>query len=387
MKILFICGGMEPGKNGVGDYIRRLAGELIRQGHQVAVMAINDRYVNTIIQKQQQDGQESICVLRFPSHMPWNDRLYKAKYFLENFHADWLSLQYVPHSFHDKGIPLALCKFLEKIQTKGVKWHFMLHELWVGELKTESFKFQIIRIIEQFILKKIIIKLDPKLIHTSNELYRNFLLYRLDLDAKILPVFSNINVIDKMTELNFNSDNLFVKNIKNDRNKYFIVTNFGSYYYKWWDIKNAISELKKKAELKGKELLLVSLGKISSEEKKHWDEFSKITKTLILGIQSEENIIAWLYYYTDMGIVTTPYLLLNKSGSFQALKSCNVPTLVLKKSWLYRLPITVDQSEADYFFLEEDQKIIKNEEKIFVDSALVSITKNLIDDMKQFEDE
>ena len=32
MKIVFICGCLEPGKDGVGDYTRRLSAELIDHG-------------------------------------------------------------------------------------------------------------------------------------------------------------------------------------------------------------------------------------------------------------------------------------------------------------------------------------------------------------------
>ena len=30
MNLLFICGSLEPGKDGVGDYIRRLSSELLQ---------------------------------------------------------------------------------------------------------------------------------------------------------------------------------------------------------------------------------------------------------------------------------------------------------------------------------------------------------------------
>lgn len=43
MKFLFICGSLEPGKNGVGDYTRRLAGECIRMGHDAMILALDER--------------------------------------------------------------------------------------------------------------------------------------------------------------------------------------------------------------------------------------------------------------------------------------------------------------------------------------------------------
>ena len=37
MKIAFLCGSLEPWRDGVGDYTRRLAGDLQACGHQVLV--------------------------------------------------------------------------------------------------------------------------------------------------------------------------------------------------------------------------------------------------------------------------------------------------------------------------------------------------------------
>ena len=45
MNIAFICGSLEPGKDGVGDYLQRLGLELLQQGHKVSLIAIHDHFV------------------------------------------------------------------------------------------------------------------------------------------------------------------------------------------------------------------------------------------------------------------------------------------------------------------------------------------------------
>ena len=60
MKILFICGTFENGKDGVGDYTKRLAKEIIDYGHSVHIIAIHDKfsYGISIDQiKQQSEGK------------------------------------------------------------------------------------------------------------------------------------------------------------------------------------------------------------------------------------------------------------------------------------------------------------------------------------------
>jgi Trk K+ transport system NAD-binding subunit len=53
MKIAFICGSLEPGRDGVGDYTRRLAGELVKQQHEVLVIAFNDRQIKDTLKAVQ----------------------------------------------------------------------------------------------------------------------------------------------------------------------------------------------------------------------------------------------------------------------------------------------------------------------------------------------
>lgn len=67
MNILFICGSIEMGKDGVGDYTRRLAGEFIRLGHKASIVAINDRFVKKLNYDPILDVYTNIPTLRIPS--------------------------------------------------------------------------------------------------------------------------------------------------------------------------------------------------------------------------------------------------------------------------------------------------------------------------------
>ena len=39
-KLLFICGGLEPGKDGIGDYARRIARRLADYGHHSLLLSL-----------------------------------------------------------------------------------------------------------------------------------------------------------------------------------------------------------------------------------------------------------------------------------------------------------------------------------------------------------
>ncbi len=131
MKIIFICGCIEPGKDGVGDYTRRLGCELIRQGISVGVLALHDCFVNTDQKEDQISDHTTISVYRLPHTFSHAKKTFSAKTWVEQNNPDWLSVQFVPYAYNDKGIPFRLANQLKEIGGER-KWHIMFHELWLG---------------------------------------------------------------------------------------------------------------------------------------------------------------------------------------------------------------------------------------------------------------
>jgi hypothetical protein len=64
MKLLFITGCLEPGKDGVGDYTRELATECARRGHAVFLISLN-----------QQPGVTLSTLVRFADALDKNIRI------------------------------------------------------------------------------------------------------------------------------------------------------------------------------------------------------------------------------------------------------------------------------------------------------------------------
>ena len=191
MKIIFLCGSLEPGRDGVGDYTRRLGSELIRQGHQIALLAINDFHLKED-EVSNLDNVDETPILRIAPGKKYKERFSKAKHFIDRFDPEWISLQYVPFSFQKKGFPWNLGKQLSKLG-EGRKWHIMFHELWVGMDIESPAKHKILGTAQEFIARRIINRLEPKVIHTQANLYRLYL-ERLGYKIELLPMFGNIPV-------------------------------------------------------------------------------------------------------------------------------------------------------------------------------------------------
>lgn len=192
MKIAFICGSLEPGCDGVGDYSRRLATELIFKGVDVLLIALHDNYINETTIGTQKIDNVDIDVIRIPADLGNKPKFDLLKNSIDNFNPDWLSLQYVPFSFHSKGFHFGLSDMLKMIG-HNKSWHVMIHELWIGVGETFSPKLLIMHVLQKKLITHLINDIQPKVIHSHLPLNKARL-EKYGLRIKNLPLFSNIEV-------------------------------------------------------------------------------------------------------------------------------------------------------------------------------------------------
>ena len=93
MNIVFICGSFVPGRDGVGDYTRRLAQEMIVKGYKVGVIALNDKFIKEDFTGTQQSDSINIPVLRLPSHWLSTRRFQRSILWIDEFNPEWISIQ------------------------------------------------------------------------------------------------------------------------------------------------------------------------------------------------------------------------------------------------------------------------------------------------------
>ena len=87
IKVLFLCGTLEPAKSGVADFILALAGKLSSNGISCACLAIHDPFISaTESHLVNRSTQAGIDILRISADHPWSlkAKLIKAQlYFLQ----------------------------------------------------------------------------------------------------------------------------------------------------------------------------------------------------------------------------------------------------------------------------------------------------------------
>ena len=317
MKILFLCGCLEYGLDGVGDYTRRLAGELIREGHLIKLIAFNDKHVSTPTESIQESENTNVSIYRIPSILAEKERTELAFTVVDNFNPDWISLQYVLYSFHDKGLPFSLAWRLKKLGS-GKKWHIMFHELWVGN---ETLKNIGISLLQKALIKNMLHQLQPNSVHTHLPIYFHQL-QQLGQTANELPLFSNIPVSATIFEKKSNQFTIgfFSQAIASEKIFTFIKK-----------IQQQLSPAGKKIQvlfIGGSEVKMKEIGNKLEE----YISFSNSVK--YTGYLSPEKISAYIQN-CDLGITSLPLFTLGKSGSVAAF-------------FAHKIPVAVPDSENPY---------------------------------------
>lgn len=323
MKIFFICGSLEPNRDGVGDYIRRLGTELIKSGHDVFALSMNDVHIKKeFLGKQTFEGL-SLKIVRLPSIYNIKHRYNKTKEYLESFNPDFISLQFVPFSFHSKGLPFNFFYNFNKLR-RSCKLEIMFHELWVGMAVGASYKKLLWGRLQKHLIKSLISKSKPNIIHTQSQLYLTQL-RKLGYEPKILPLFSNIPVAD----LNRTKSNDLDRRAGGERIRLLV---FGTIHPNSM-VSTLAKEIKLYQENTNKSFSLTLLGRCGVEEEYWLDVFKSMNIPVErLGEQPIDRI-SQVLKTASIGISTGASVMIDKSGSVAAMLEHGLPVISIGEDW------------------------------------------------------
>jgi hypothetical protein len=305
MRFLLVCAGAQPRADGVGDYSRRLAGEISRLGHPAAVLALNDR--------QLAEGSiESERELRLSANLPWETRFRVARKFAERFQPDFWSLQFVCYGFDPHGLPLGLVSNLRNL-AGDARWHAMFHELWIEPngwwAKRMLSRFQ------KLLILKLIRVLKPRIVHTSIPYYRQRL-ESAGVPCAELPLFGNIPVVPHEV-LRCGDEWVFAF--------------FGS-LRSGWEPEPLLSRIELAMESEGKSRCrFVSIGRLGETGEKLWEHMKRSGYANFVFEKRGElsaNEISRELQSADFGIAVSPHHLLGKSGAVAAMREHGLPIIV-----------------------------------------------------------
>lgn len=334
MRIIFVCGSLEPGKDGVGDYTRRLCGELLKQGVMVGMLAYNDKYIHTKMETIQESDGYAIASLRLPHTWKSKARCKEAKNWIAIHNPDWLSLQFVPYAFHNKGWPFGLGSQLKKIGANR-KWHAMFHELWLGLRKSDSLKYRVIGFFQKNIIIYFVNKINFQVVHTHTQVYMREL-SDIDLNPIYLPIFSNIPVCKRISQ----------KVVSDEKKISFVM--FGTIHPNA-PIKKFAKEVFEYFSLKkGFSCNLTIIGKTGIEQNNWVKEFNLLDIEVNVYGELKAEEISHVLQDASFGITTNPIFVVEKSGTVAAMREHNLPIIIVAENTKPKRNISLNLNLLEY---------------------------------------
>lgn len=319
MKILFLCPSLEVGRDGLGDYTRRLAGELTTTGHECVSVAVNDRYAVAdqpqIVVGNTQELPEH-AVVRLPALETWNRRFTTLRLLVRRFDPDWVSLQYVPHGFQVKGLPVAFARRIGRLR-QGRLAHVMFHELWGGA--GNKISDRLIYTLQKRLVARINRELQPSVVNVTNEDYRRRL-EGIGIISEVLPLFSNIPLTPQEP-----------RHKGGERKWVFVV--FGT-LRKGWEFERLFAEIELAREASGiNECRFVSVGRLGDYGQSLWESMEQSGYEHFvferLG-ELADSEVSRVLHSADFGIAVSPLEIIDKSGAVAAMREHGLPVIVTR---------------------------------------------------------
>lgn len=185
MKLIFLTRNYPTTICGVGDHTHHLVQQMRQRGVEVSVICFADQKATLL-----QDNNV------YPVVKKWNVKGVNAVVdVIKHIKPDWIIVQYVPHGFHAKGLPLATLLLYNALTRLKVPIFTVFHEVKIRPerlLKTKIFSF----FQEQIAFQ--LSKMSSKVV-TSIDFYADYL-KDFALKMTVIPISSNILPIEVSEE-------------------------------------------------------------------------------------------------------------------------------------------------------------------------------------------
>lgn len=322
MRVAFICSRLGPGRDGVGDYVRRLSAELVAQGHHVLALALRDTRDET----EEPAGGPRIRRL----HAADSPDLAGTE--LADFAPDWISLQWVPYGWHPRGLPWSAGRRLAALHPTAPNRHLMAHELWVGENRgAPPLDRRLWRPLQRLVTRRLARAWRPALVHTTTPVYAA-MLADLGLPAALLPLPGNLPAPGPDDDA-WASSWLREHGLAGETPAV-LAGVFGTLHPEW-DPGAALRDWTAHARAAARAPALLALGRLGPEGE---DKLLEIRSAApgVAVVRSGElpaGRIAALLDRCAFGLASSPLALLGKSGTVAACLDLGLPVLVTRDDW------------------------------------------------------
>lgn len=324
-KILFLCAGLEPGQDAVGDYTHCLAKACLLYGVKGHILALNDHHCREPLEKV----LGYIPAMRLPQRLGNRGRRRLLSRALAEWKPDVVSLQFVAYGFQPKGLPWKLGTELRNC-LGDLPVHIMFHEIWIGADRRTSLKHRVVGCMQKLVHLRLLRQLQPCCVHTHAEPYRRALL-EAGIEVRSLPLPSNLPVAVKPDNgfvwEQFSAAGMAVNEADRESLAVFLV--FG-HVPPEWDPDRLLPELEAYRRRSGRKPVLFFSGRGGLDDKRReqiWAVAGAYGVTCVsAGFLPAEQVSA-LMQFADFGVATVPFALWQKSGVVAAMRAHGLPVI------------------------------------------------------------
>ena len=311
MKICFISGPYQPQRCGISDYIDLLISEFSK---------INIECVHTIINQKNP-------LSKVANNLP---------------DADIYSIQFAPYAYSPTGLSgnrlIALAKFLS-LQ----KVHVNLHEIWIGTYSKASLKERLTGWLQKKEILRFLKIIKPKSITSSNAASLDRL-QKSGVEAKYLYLFGNI----PHTQTN---DLCTAPSIR--------IAVFGTLYEKF-PYSLLAEQLNRISFSLNKPIEIRIIGR--QRDRSGFSQICRCSEVFQFVVSETGELpsesISMEIQSCDLGICTTPYDVIGKSGATSAMLERGLPIIAFDDGDTQKENLFIFESFSDQICLLNDDKFI-----------------------------
>jgi hypothetical protein len=264
------------------------------------------------------------------------DRLVCVGQYLRRHAPDWVSWQFVPYGFHQRGfLPSALLQHAPGL--RGPRCHVMVHEPWLGIETGAAWRARATGWLQRRGVVCLLNQLDPDCVQTTNAAYQH-VLRREGFEASVLGLFGNVPIADPLPRDEVLARWLPSSNTSDGAAPLVAIT-FGTLHPQWHP-GATVDWLLTTARRLARPPVLISIGRTGHHAETILDAFRKVGIPVVVTGELNATAISPLLVAADLGIAPHPWALIGKSGAAAAMLDHGLPVLVPREDWHLRGRIT-----------------------------------------------
>jgi hypothetical protein len=335
VRIAFLCSGLEPGRDGVGDFARTLATACDATGHETRLAAVRDPFRAGA---KPTDTPASSFEPRFSDIFQYPQESQALKAWLHDFQPDWVSVHFTPFGFHRRGLGGPRAAHLRSLLPPQARRHIMLHEIWLQPGPEGFWRHRALGWWQRH-------SVDawtgpgwkPKMVHTQARLHVARLRKR-GVSAQLLPLCSTFTdpSITQSSARSVVTQWLREANQSAEESSYWI-GHFGSFHAHGWDFPAFAAKIAAHPGLAGKRVCFLGLGRAAAAVAAFAIAARAVPQAdfRILGELSAE-MVPVAMRACDAAFTSTPWDIIEKSSAVAAWRALETPVLVARAGTVHK---------------------------------------------------